>query len=262
MNRSRRSWSRAVAQEWRLRWDLQQSFLLPEREVRFDAMLDWLEATVGRRPRCLDLGCGTGAISERLLARFPRARAVAVDHDPVLLRVGSDGLGTAHGRLTWVDADLRQPSWRSAIPRGRYDAALSSTALHWLTGPELSRLYRSLYTRLRPGGVLLNADLIAFSASERRLRAAARSVRHRRVTGAHQSKGARAQDWAEWWRAIAQEPDLLAELTLRARRYPHEHMGTPTPDLGGHARRLRRAGFREVGVVWSTGESRILAAVR
>src|SRR5208282_6759064 len=246
---------------WRSRWDAQQSYLLPEREQRFAALLDWLEVLVGRRARCLDLGCGPGAISERLLARFPKARSVAVDFDPVLLRLGSDGLGTVHGRLTWLDGDLRRNSWARNLPAVRFDAALSSTALHWLTGSELTQLYRTLYHRLRPGGVLLNADHLAFAPGEARLRAAARSFRRRR-TATQAAWSVPAPSWEGWWQEVSLVPHLASELKLRALRYPREHMGTPTPDLDGHRRRLLRAGFREAGVVWSMGESCILAAIR
>lgn len=262
MVRRGRPWSRARAEGWRSRWDAQQSLLLPEREARFDAVLDWLGALAGPRPRCLDLGCGTGAVSERLLARFPRARSIGVDFDPVLLRIGATGLGKLDGRMTWVDADLRAPSWTTALPMRRFDAALSSTALHWLTGPQLTRFYRSLAGLLSPGGVLLNADQIAFPARDPCLGDAARTLRQAGTRANHSRSKRDADPWTEWWKEVAREPGLRGELDLRARRFPHEHRGTPTPDLDGHRRRLLRAGFREAEVVWSRGESRILAAVR
>jgi SAM-dependent methyltransferase len=225
-------------------------------------MLDWLEALVGRRARCLDLGCGTGAVSERLLARFPRARSTGVDFDPVLLRLGATGLGSVRGRMRWVDADLRTPNWAAALPRGRYDAALSSTALHWLTGSQLAQCYRETARRLRPGGVLLNADHLAFPLNAVRLRAAARDLRHAEAAPARSRSERMAESWTQWWKEVARDPALRSELTLRSQRFPLEHAGTPTPDLGGHRARLLRAGFREVEVVWSQGESRVLAAFR
>ncbi len=113
---------------------------------------------MGRRFTALDLGSGPGSLSARLLRRFPRGRSVAVDYDPVSLRVGQGALGSSGGRLQWVDARLGHPGWTERLPRRRYDAALSTTALHWLTAPALGRLYRDLHGLLRPGGVLLNGD--------------------------------------------------------------------------------------------------------
>jgi hypothetical protein len=57
-------------------------------------MLDVLEALLPEAFVALDLACGPGAISQRLLARFPHARCVAVDLDPVLLTMGQSVLGT------------------------------------------------------------------------------------------------------------------------------------------------------------------------
>jgi SAM-dependent methyltransferase len=42
----------------------------------------------------LDLACGPGSISQRLLARFRNAQAIAVDMDPVMLAIGRGTLGT------------------------------------------------------------------------------------------------------------------------------------------------------------------------
>ena len=95
--------------DWMQRWDNQQSRYLPDREQRFTAMLDVLEALLPERFVALDLACGPGSLSQRLLDRFADARAVAVDMDPVMLAVGEGALGTVDGRLRWVDADLAAP---------------------------------------------------------------------------------------------------------------------------------------------------------
>jgi SAM-dependent methyltransferase len=247
----------ARAREWRRRWDLQQAAGVPGREERFGAVLDALEAALGRRFRFLDVGAGTGSLSERVLRRFPGARGVAVDFDPVLLRIGTTGLARLAGRLRWVEADIRLPDWTRHLPKGRFDAAISSTALHWLTGRELAGFYRRVAPRLRKGALFLNADSITFPADEPRLRGVARTLRHRGG-----EVPARAESWIAWWASVVEDPGLAAEVEVRRRRFPHEHSGTPTPDLPGHVRRLRAAGFREVGVIWSRGDNRILAAIR
>jgi trans-aconitate methyltransferase len=63
----------------------------------------------------IDLACGPGSLSQRLLQRFPQARVIAVDVDPVLLALGRGALGTVGGRLRWVDADLASPDWAQAL---------------------------------------------------------------------------------------------------------------------------------------------------
>src|SRR6266567_5145903 len=79
--------------EWMQRWDNQQSGYLPDREQRFSAMLDVLEALLSEQFVALDLACGPGSISQRLLHRFPHARCIALDFDPVLLLLGQNELG-------------------------------------------------------------------------------------------------------------------------------------------------------------------------
>lgn len=250
--------SRPAARSWRRRWDLQQSRWVPEREARFRALVETLGQAMPRTFRALDLGCGTGSLSERILARHPAARVVAVDFDPVLLAMGRIALGARGGRLTWVDADLRRASWIDAIPCGPFDAAVSSTALHWLNDRQIGRLYRQLGRRLRRGGVFLNADHLSFDPAARRLRTLARVDRRE----GYDTPPARGETWTGWWSAAARDPRLRREMTLRRRRYPHSHHGTATPDLEGHVRALRRAGFREVELVWSRWENRILCAIR
>ena len=69
--------------QWLQRWDAQQTASLPDREGRLP--LDVLDILLPEEFIALDLACGPGAISQRLLARFPKAQSIAVDLDPVLL---------------------------------------------------------------------------------------------------------------------------------------------------------------------------------
>jgi SAM-dependent methyltransferase len=252
----------ARAQYWRGRWDRQQERYIPDREGRFRSMLAWLRVVAGSRPRVLDLGCGTGAVTERIVRSFPRARVVAVDFDPVTRRLGEVALARYDPRITWVDADLRSPDWRREIPAGKYDAALSSTALHWLRGPELGRLYASLGKTLRPGGIFLNADGIAFDRRSPRIRKAARDVGARVRAGQRGRRSGGSEGWSSWWRGVAREPALREEWRTHRSRFLGDHRDVVTLDLPGHVRALRRAGFREVEVVYSHRTSRVLAAIR
>src|SRR6202162_3130499 len=146
---------------WLARWDAQQQRHIPDREERFTAMVDAVAAFAGPEPKVLDLGCGPGSLSARLLDRIPGARVVAIDADPGLLAIGRGALGDRH-QLQFLDADLRG-DWVSALPSaGPYDAAVSTTALHWLGLEQLVRLYGTLAGVLRPGAVFLAGDRVDF----------------------------------------------------------------------------------------------------
>src|SRR5919106_3226791 len=116
-------------QAWQKSWDRQQEWYLPDREERFRIMLDMVEALVGTAPRVLDLACGTGTITARLLARFPEATSTGVDLDPALLAI-AEGTFAGDERVTFATADLKNPDWPAGLPYDSYDAVLTATALH------------------------------------------------------------------------------------------------------------------------------------
>src|ERR1700761_3729399 len=144
---------------WIERWERQQEDMLPDREERFTALIDAVALGTGTDdPVIIDLGCGPGSLSVRLLDRLPRATVVAVDTDPVTLALGRAAYGDRPG-LRFVDQDLRADDWAAALGLPRpADAAVSTIALHWLTEPGLRAVYRELATLLRPGGLLLDGD--------------------------------------------------------------------------------------------------------
>ncbi|MBL1065103.1 trans-aconitate 2-methyltransferase [Streptomyces sp. 7-21] len=246
---------------WQERWDRQQEWYLPDREERFRVMLDAVEALTGTEPRVLDLACGTGSITARLLRRLPGAVSTGADLDPALLTIAR---GTFEGddRVTFVSVDLTAPDWPAKLPYDRYDAVLTATALHWLPTEPLRALYRQLADLVRPGGVFVNADHMPDDSTPRI------SAAHRAFTEARQrrQKEAGAQDWADWWQEAAADPVLAGAVRER-----HAIYGDPAQ--GGHPRgephppswhvaALRDAGFAEARVAWASLTDAAVLALR
>ena len=223
-------------------------------------MFDILEAELPRRFSALDLGSGPGSITSRLLTRFPRANAVAVDLDPVVQTIGRGALRRFGERVRWLEADLGRAGWSRGLPSPRYDAALSTTALHWLSRRDLPRFYRELHRILRPGGIFLNGDYLPWEAADRGLRELAERVRKVRWRGT--SRTSEWGPWQAWWKSVEAEPALRGALQIRKKRFPHGHPRTGPVSLETHERALRRAGFAEVAVVWEDFEDRLLFARR
>ncbi|ONK11406.1 class I SAM-dependent methyltransferase [Streptomyces sp. MP131-18] len=248
-------------QQWQDSWDRQQEWYLPDREERFRVMLDAVEALVGDRPRVLDLACGTGSISRRLLTRFPGAVSTGVDLDPALLAIAR-GSFEGEQRVEFVRADLTAPDWAETLPYDSYDAVLTATALHWLREEPLRALYGRLAGLVRPGGVFLNADHMP-DESTPRINAAERAFRKARQ---EREKAAGVQDWADWWDAVAAAPELAEEAAERfaifGRPREGDHGNGEFATLRWHTDTLRGAGFAEARTAWSSLTDAVVIALK
>jgi trans-aconitate 2-methyltransferase len=92
----------------------------------------------------LDVGCGTGRVTEALASRVPRGRVLALDASADMVELARRRLG---GRAEVfcqdvLDLELDEP----------VDAIVSTAALHWV--PDHDRLWARLAAALRPGGRL------------------------------------------------------------------------------------------------------------
>jgi trans-aconitate 2-methyltransferase len=92
----------------------------------------------------LDVGCGTGRVTESLLALVPRGRVLAIDASADMVALARERL--ADRAQVWcqdvLDLALREP----------VDVIVSTATLHWVTDHD--HLWRRLADALRPGGVL------------------------------------------------------------------------------------------------------------
>jgi SAM-dependent methyltransferase len=253
---------RETAHRWIARWEIQQQGYLPDREDRFTALIDAVEEVAGRPdPLVLDLGCGPGSLSVRLLDRMPAARVIAIDTDPVLLALGRSAYGQRDG-LRFADVDLRSNGWTGELGLDRpADAAVSTTALHWLRPGALHVMYARLAAVLRPGGLLLDGDHLKDDATAVPTLARLGQALIEREEQRRFPRGL-PESWEGWWEAIKEDPSLAAPLAEREqRRLPVDHHGSESVQLATHVDGLRAAGFAEIGTIWQRGENRILAGV-
>src|ERR1700751_909994 len=127
----------------------------------------------------LDAGCGSGRVTEALIERLPRGRAIAIDMsdsmvatarrrlERFLAHSGASADGTS---VEVVQGDLLELELDASV-----DAVFSTATFHWVKDHE--RLFERVHAALRPGG-----RLVAQCGGEgniTKLRARAREVMER-----------------------------------------------------------------------------------
>ncbi|HEX4702147.1 MAG TPA: class I SAM-dependent methyltransferase, partial [Pseudonocardiaceae bacterium] len=211
------------ASNWVQRWETQQERYVADREERFAVICDVVDSVVSGtdEPLVLDLGCGPGSLSARVAGRIPGARVIGVDADPLLVTLARVG---APATSRFVEADLGNAAWVDALGlpsnAGTVDAAVSTTALHWLPESQLAALYRDLAMLLRPGGVLANGDYLQEDQPTMAdLAGAVRAGRARRHGVPNN------EDLTGWWDAARADAELgpLVTANRKADRGAHDH---------------------------------------
>lgn len=246
------------AEAWQRSWDQLEERYVSHREELLSASLDVVETMAGAAPVILDLACGTGTVTRRLLERLPAARSIALDVDPVLLRIAAATFGN-DDRVQIVRADLNDQAWVEVLPKTRFDAVVTTTALHWLSARTVLRLYKDLGPVLARGGVFVHAERMPLVDQPRFSAALAELAERRR----HLHVEGEAPDWSRWWEDVARDPMLESAAAERRKvfsaSYPREEF---SPPADWHVDALRQAGFAEAGVVWRAGAAAIVAALR
>jgi ubiquinone/menaquinone biosynthesis C-methylase UbiE len=105
--------------------------------------------------RVLDVGCGTGNLLLALGARRPDLDLTGIDPDPLALSRATRKAGRAGTAVRW------DRGYADALPYpdGSVDRVFSSLMLHHLDPPAKDAMLAEVRRVLRPGGVLVLADL-------------------------------------------------------------------------------------------------------
>jgi len=106
----------------------------------------------------LEIGCGTGFLTELLRRRFPRAVIYAVDIARPMIDTARERLGEC-ARIRWHAADARQ-----FRPGRDFPLIISSSALHWMT--PVSETVKRLAGMLEPGGDFVSALMVRGTLEE------------------------------------------------------------------------------------------------
>lgn len=123
-------------------WDPAQYLTFGGHRIR--PAIDLLSAVPLEAPATiLDLGCGTGNVTDFFAARWPDAHITGMDSSAEMLAKAHD----AHPDREWIEADVT--NWKPTEP---FDLVYSNAVLHWV--PDHDQLFPELLSWVKPGGCL------------------------------------------------------------------------------------------------------------
>jgi tRNA (cmo5U34)-methyltransferase len=126
---------------------------IPHRTEGEAVLLDYIPTTA---QRILDLGTGDGRLMALLKIDRPSAMGVAVDFSPVMLE---------KARARFQDdnsVEIISHNLDDRLPElGKFDAIVSSFAIHHVTHDRKRSLYEEIFNLLIPGGIFTNLEHVA-----------------------------------------------------------------------------------------------------
>ncbi|MBV8774348.1 MAG: class I SAM-dependent methyltransferase, partial [Deltaproteobacteria bacterium] len=148
--------------------------IVPRRAEQMKLLVELLPDINGGNISVLDLGAGFGAVTEQILAHYPRAKVTCVDGSEAMVRHAAERMRKYGERVKILKSDLADRSWwrvlkpftpisapTNKVGGDTFDAIVSAIAIHHLSNERKRELYRELLEVLAPNGIFLNNDVVA-----------------------------------------------------------------------------------------------------
>ena len=200
----------------------------------------------------IDLGCGTGSLTKKLLEEFNSAKVLAIDSDPAVLLLAEHRLKPFGNRGEIIQSDINKLDW------GKYNvinAVVSSSALHWFSSENLEKTYCRIFKCLKKGGVFLNADHAG--SCSRPIQQYWESNRRQML----QEQVKSADDWDGFWQQFLAElgKDAQIERQKAIGQWEGTEEGMP---MQWHFEKLEQCGFGYVDCFWRCDCDVVYGAVK
>lgn len=140
------------------KYDLSRRRLIPCYDLFYNTAAELAALSVKvQLPVILDIGAGTGLLSEFIMQKVEAASLYLLDESP-------DMLAKAQQRLVRYDPKIFIQPMTEPLPDVSFHAVISSLAIHHLVDEEKIDLFKRIHQSLAPGGVFINAEQILGSS--------------------------------------------------------------------------------------------------
>lgn len=134
-------------------YDSERRALIPCFDDFYGVTIDCIDFK-GDNPKVLDLGAGTGILSQFLLEKYPNAEIVLIDLAEEMLKEAEKRF-EGNDNISFICDDYIIHEFNT-----KFDIIISSLSIHHLTGTEKKVLIEKYHDLLNDGGNFVNADQV------------------------------------------------------------------------------------------------------
>lgn len=127
-------------------------------EISLELITEAAKAIIPNAKHVLDVGCGAGNYTLKMLAKIPHLNCTLVDlSEPMLKRAKERVSQQTNGEIKVLQGDIRDIDFAEQT----FDIILAGAVLHHLRGDEdWLQTFQKLFSLLNEGGCLLISDLV------------------------------------------------------------------------------------------------------
>jgi ubiquinone/menaquinone biosynthesis C-methylase UbiE len=145
-----------IFNEFAQEYDKTRRQFVPCFDALYGTAIQLIPFSAGEPFEAMDLGAGTGLLSQFVIAAFPNARITLVDIADQMLEQAKARLQAYGNQIRFKVSDYAADDI-SDFPE-RYDLILSALSIHHLTSQEKQHLFIKIFSALKNGGLFINAD--------------------------------------------------------------------------------------------------------
>lgn len=146
---------------WITQWEYMQNAYIPYRMERFTFVINLTKYLFRNQGnvKILDIGCGPLSFSGKFLDHWNTIRITGIDYHPLLYWLGFQKYRN-YKNIDIELIDIRYSENFDKIKDKNFDLVISSTALHWLSANNLTKVIKKSFVLLKENGFFINVDHI------------------------------------------------------------------------------------------------------
>lgn len=139
------------------KYDKYRKQAIPNMELYYNTAIELTQKY--DKPKILDLGAGTGILTQLLHEKHPESDITLLDLSVQMLNKAKDKFKKQN--FKYIIADYLSYDYNE-----KYDVVISSLSIHHLTDEKKQELYKKVYSILNDGGIFINADEVYGQSEE------------------------------------------------------------------------------------------------